>query len=169
MNTSPGNSSDGSKFDSRLIRKPRQQPRLQRTLWGGVNVAFWVFLFYLWAPLLTVLSWLLGIRLAWQQLYKYQDQIDPFLLMAVPVILLCCALVLIGWAEYNRMRFAGKERRMPVEPIDIAQIAQDLGATQELALGLAGSKSAILHMDDQARPVAFTPKQALATAATQEA
>lgn len=160
MNTKPDNSS-GTKFDSRLIRKPREQPRLQRTLWGAVNVAFWAFLMVLCVPLLTLLSWLLGIRLAWRQLYEYQDQVDPFLLMAAPVILLCCAVALIAWAEYNRIRFTGKERRSAVAPIGVEEIARDLGADAALAEGLAGSKSVVLHMDDHARPVGFTRQQAL--------
>ncbi len=150
-----------TKFDSRLIRKPRQQPRIQRTLWGAVNVAFWAFLMVLCAPLLTLLSWLFGIRLAWRQLYEYQDQVDPFLLLAAPLILLGCAVALIAWAEYNRIRFTGKERRSAVAPIGTAQIARDLGASAALAEGLAGSKSVILHMDDHARPIGFTRQLAL--------
>ena len=149
-------SSRNGKFDSSLIRKPRQQPRLQRTLWGGVNLVFWAFLFYLWAPLLTLLSWLVGAHLAWQQLYEYQDEVDPFLLLAVPLILVCCSVLMIAWAEYNRMRFAGKERRSPIDPITVDQVALDLGATPELARELLGSKSMILHMDDSARPIGFT-------------
>ncbi|WP_353101811.1 poly-beta-1,6-N-acetyl-D-glucosamine biosynthesis protein PgaD, partial [Stenotrophomonas lactitubi] len=44
-------SKPSNRFDSRLIQKPRQQPRLQRTAWGFVTLAFWGFYFYLWAPL----------------------------------------------------------------------------------------------------------------------
>ncbi|WP_269790817.1 poly-beta-1,6-N-acetyl-D-glucosamine biosynthesis protein PgaD [Stenotrophomonas sp. Iso1] len=164
MNTktkSKPSSNANARFDSSLIRKPRQQPRLHRTLWGAVNVAFWAFLMALCIPLLTLLSWLFGIRLAWRQLYEYQDQVDPFLLMAAPVILLCCALGLIGWAEYNRLRFSGSERRSAIAPIDIQQIARDLGASDALAKGLAGSKSVVLHMDEQARPVGFTRQQSM--------
>ncbi|WP_449466507.1 poly-beta-1,6-N-acetyl-D-glucosamine biosynthesis protein PgaD [Stenotrophomonas humi] len=163
MNNKTRNSAANAnaRFDSRLIRKPRQQPRLQRTLWGAVNIAFWAFLMTLCIPVLTLVSWLFGIRLAWRQLYEYQDQVDPFLLMAVPAILLCCALGLIGWAEYNRLRFSGRERRSAIAPTEIQQIAHDLGASDALAEGLAGSKSVILHMDEQARPVSFTRKQAM--------
>lgn len=154
-------SNSNARFDSSLIRKPRQQPRLHRTLWGAVNVAFWALLMVLCVPLLTLLSWLLGIRLAWRQLYEYQDQVDPFLLMVMPLILLCCALGLIGWAEYNRLRFSGEERRNAIAPIGIQQIAHELGASDALAAGLAGSKSVVLHMDEQARPVGFTRQQAM--------
>ena len=49
-----------NRFDSRMIRKPHRQPRFQRTAWGFVTLAFWGFYFYLWAPLVTLLSWLIG-------------------------------------------------------------------------------------------------------------
>lgn len=147
---------DNHRFDSRLIRKPQQQPRLQRGLWGMVNVAFWMLMLYLLLPLLTLLLWLLGIRVAWQQLYEYQDHVDPFLLLAAPIILACCALSLIAWAEYNRMRFSGKERRAPVPVISQAQIAADLGAGPEVSQAIGQTRSVVLHMDDQARPASLS-------------
>ena len=33
---------------------------------GFVTLAFWGFYFYLWAPLVTLFSWLIGGQLAWQ-------------------------------------------------------------------------------------------------------
>lgn len=144
------------RFDSRLIQKPRQQPRLQRTAWGFVTLAFWGFYFYLWAPLVTLISWLLGGRLAWLQLYEYKQTLDPFIIFALPVMLVCTAVLLIAWAEYNRMRFAGKERRTPHEDTTREEIARDLGASAELAALLASSKAVTLHMDDHARPVGLT-------------
>ena len=67
-----------NRFDSRMIRKPHRQPRFQRTAWGFVTLAFWGFYFYLWAPLVTLVSWLVGGQLAWQQLYERQSQFDPY-------------------------------------------------------------------------------------------
>ncbi|MGH8088817.1 MAG: poly-beta-1,6-N-acetyl-D-glucosamine biosynthesis protein PgaD, partial [Stenotrophomonas sp.] len=64
------------RYDSRLIRKSRQQPRLQRTAWGFVTIAFWGFYFYLWAPLVTALSWFFGGKLAFLQLYEYKQSVD---------------------------------------------------------------------------------------------
>ncbi|MCC7632994.1 poly-beta-1,6-N-acetyl-D-glucosamine biosynthesis protein PgaD [Stenotrophomonas rhizophila] len=144
------------RFDSRLIQKPHRQPRLQRTAWGFVTLAFWGFYFYLWAPLVTLVSWLLGGQLAWLQLYEYKQAVDPFVLIALPVMLVACAVLLIAWAEYNRLRFAGKERRLPHQDAPLADIARDLGASPALAAQLAGGKAVTLHMDDQARPVGVT-------------
>lgn len=144
------------RFDSRLIQKSRQQPRLQRTAWGFVTIAFWAFYFYLWAPALTLVSWLLGGRMAWLNLYEYKQSVDPFVVIALPVMLVCCAALLIAWAEYNRMRFAGKERRIPRVDTSREEIAHDLGASAAVAAMLATGKAVTLHMDDDARPVRVT-------------
>lgn len=144
------------RFDSRLIQKPRQQPRLQRTAWGFVTIAFWAFYFYLWAPLVTLVSWLLGGRLAWLQLYEYKQSVDPFVVIALPVMLVCCSLLLIGWAEYNRLRFSGHDRREAHPDTTREEIAEDLGATPDVAALLATGKAVTLHMDDAARPVRVT-------------
>ena len=145
-----------NRFDSRLIQKSRQQPRLQRTAWGFVTLAFWGFYFYLWAPLVTLVSWLLGGHLAYVQLYQRKQHVDPFVMIALPVILVCCSLLLIAWAEYNRYRFGRKERRAPREDSSRADIAHALGATDALAEQLMNAKAVTLHMDDNARPVGMT-------------
>lgn len=150
-----------NRFDSRLIQKPRQQPRLQRTAWGFVTLAFWGFYFYLWAPLVTLVSWVLGGHMAWLQLYEHKQKLDPFLVIALPLILLCCAVALIAWAEYNRLRFAGKERRCPRVNATRAEIAQRLGASPVLAEQLFGAKAVTLHMDENARPVGLTAQPLL--------
>ncbi len=144
------------RFDARLIQKPHRQPALQRGLWGIVGFACWLLMAYLLLPLATLVLWLLGFRIAWQQLYEYQDHVDPFLLMAAPILLLGCALLLISWAEYNRLRFGRHERRGAIATISQVQIAQDLGATPEVAEALRRGKSIVLHMDAQARPLDFT-------------
>ena len=86
------------KFDSRLIRKPMKQPRLQRAAWGFVTLGFWMVYVYLWTPLVTLLLWLLGIRTAFFELYVREHAIEPFLLFSLPLLALACALLLISWA-----------------------------------------------------------------------
>lgn len=145
-----------NRFDSRMIRKPHRQPRFQRTAWGFVTLAFWGFYFYLWAPLVTAISWLLGGHLAWLQLYEYKQSIDPFLVIALPIMLVCSAVLLIAWAEYNRFRFAGKERRNPRQDVTREEMARELGASPALAAELLSGKAVTLHMDDHARPVGLS-------------
>lgn len=151
------------RYDAVLIQKPHRQAPGRRAAWGVVTVGFWLFYLSLWAPLVTLIAWGLGINLAWLHLYEHRQQLDPFLMIALPLMALACAVVLITWAEYNRRRFRGRERRQPVPDIAIEKIAHDLGGSDALVAGLATSKSVILHMDDQARPAGFTIQQTLPT------
>jgi len=90
------------------------------------------------------------------QLYQHSQHVDPFVMIALPVILVCCSLLLIAWAEYNRYRFGGRERRAPREDSSHEDIAHALGATDALAEQLMNAKAVTLHMDDNARPVGMT-------------
>lgn len=144
------------KFDSRLIRKPYAQPRLKRAAWGFVTVAFWGVYIYLWLPLVTLMLWLLGIRTAFFELYSRQHQIEPFVLLSIPVIAALCALVLIAWAEYNRWRFAAKDRRNPHRDVSREDVADSLGATRAIAAQMAGAKVMTLHMNELAQPTSMT-------------
>lgn len=140
------------KYDSRLIRKPYAQPRLKRAAWGFVTAAFWGLYIYLWLPLVTLILWLLGVRTAFFELYTRKHQVEPFLLVAIPTMAVLCALALIGWAEYNRWRFARQDRRNPQEDVDVDEVARRLGASQALAQQLGQSKITLLHMNEDAIP-----------------
>ena len=144
------------KFDSRLIERPNAQPRLQRTAWGVVTMVFWGAYFYLWAPVITLVMWLLGVRASVIELYLREHKVDPFLLVVLPLMALSTAVLLIGWAEFNRYRYAGKERRQPLDDVGIEQVAAALGATMALAESLGRAKIAVLQMDAAARPLAIT-------------
>ena len=143
------------KYDSRLISKPQDQRPLWRTAWGFVTAAFWAFCFYLWAPLVTFVLWLFGIRTGWDELYAPESQLDPFVLVVLPLIAIGCAALLIAWAEYNRFRFRRKDRRQPRPDTPPSLIARMLGAEPAIASALRAGKVIFLHMDQQARPLRY--------------
>ncbi|WP_149193348.1 poly-beta-1,6-N-acetyl-D-glucosamine biosynthesis protein PgaD [Luteimonas suaedae] len=145
------------KYDSRLIRRPHAQPRLRRTAWGFLTAAFWLFYLYLWAPLVTFVLWALGINTALHELYLRESHIDPFLLFVLPLVALACAALLIAWAEYNRFRFRGKDRRSAQSDVPRGEVAAALGADAATEGALCQIKVATLHMDDNARPLSLTP------------
>jgi len=153
------------KYDSRLIRKPYAQPRLKRAAWGFVTAAFWGLYIYLWLPLVTLILWLLGVRTAFFELYTRQHQVEPFLIVAIPAMAALCALLLIGWAEYNRWRFARQDRRSPQDDVRVDEVAQRLGADLALAQRLGQSKITLLHMNEQAIPESMSTPALVAPAA----
>ena len=147
------------KFDSRQL-----QPRVinnsdklstsHRVFWGGVTGVFWLLYLYLWLPLITLAMWLLGVNNALVELYIPQGKVDAYLLVTLPLIALVCAVVLSTWAEYNRQRFQGVDRRRGSERVEIEMIARSLGAVAEVAAGMRDGKHMTLTMSDEATPMA---------------
>ena len=145
------------KVDARLIRVPRAQPVLQRTAWGLVTLLAWLFYAYLWTPLATALMWWLGLRDMYGELYERSEHVDPFVVAVLPSLAILTACFLILWAEYNRLRFTGHERRTPFPDVPVDAIAVALGAEPDVAAALADARVAVLVMDGDARPVAVEP------------
>lgn len=100
----------------------------QKIIDGVVTLAFWVFWFYLWLPLLALLAWTLGF----QQAYQYMIVLDGLgemirLLTVYGMVIGLMGGTLIAWAVYNILRFGGVERRTPRPPVTAAEIARDYG------------------------------------------
>lgn len=147
------------KIDLRLIHKPEKQSATRRTAWGVITGVFWLIYAYLWLPLLTLILWVLGMRTTVFELYLRDHKVEPFLLIVVPVIAVIAAVILIIWAEYNRARFAGMDRRHPADNIPIHIVAADLGANEAVTASMATAKIVVLHMDDNAHPASATVRQ----------
>lgn len=142
------------KFDSRLINNSDKLPRAHRVFWGGVTGVFWLLYLYLWLPLITLAMWLLGVNNTLLELYIPEGRVDAYVLVALPLIALVCAVVLSTWAEYNRQRFQGMDRRVSVEPVGIEMMALSLGAVSEVAAAMRAGKHMTLTMSDKATPTA---------------
>ncbi len=150
------------KFDSRLIQNSDKLPRSHRVFWGSVTGVFWLLYLYLWLPLITLAMWMLGVNNAVVELYIRKGTVDTYLLVALPLIALVCAVVLSAWAEYNRRRFQGLDRRAASEPVGIEMIARTLGAQSEVAAAMRVGKHMTLTMSDEATPVAVREHAAIA-------
>jgi biofilm PGA synthesis protein PgaD len=142
-----------TKYDSRLIQRPHNVPVAQRTLWGVVTAVFWMLYLYLWIPLVTLVAWFLGLREGWIQLYREEQQVEPFILVALPIICVICAITMIAWGEYNRRRFSKANRRGAIPEASHDEVARSLGATPELASRLSTARTVTVVMDEHARPV----------------
>ena len=145
---------DSSQLQSRLIDNSDKLPTAHHVLWGGVTGVFWLLYLYLWLPLITLAMWLLGVNNTLVELYIPEGRVDAYLLVALPLIALVCAVVLSTWAEYNRQRFKGTDRRKAVESVDIEMLALGLGASSAVAAAMRAGKHMTLTMSDEAIPTA---------------
>lgn len=142
---------------SKIIEHPEKQSPLHRTFWGAVTAAFWAFYVYLLLPLATLLLWVMGVRNAYTELYMRRHAVDPVLLLMLPALALVCVATVIAWAEYNRHRFQGHDRRRHQPDVPRSEIAAALSASPALEREIADVKIALLQMDAKARPTSLEP------------
>ena len=149
--------------DRQVIYLPHRQHRAKRTFYGVMTLVAWVVYAYLWLPLLTLVLWVVGVRLSYIELYLRDQRLDAALLVTLPLLLLACATLLIGWAEYNRLRFRGHERRLAQVDVENIEVALALSAPPALGAALVDAQRAVLAMDPEGRPLAIRVERALAT------
>lgn len=138
-----------------IIDRPHRLGRSHRLAQGAFTAGAWALYFYLWAPLLTVLAWAAGVRTAYVQLWlARQDGIDLFLLAVLPLIALVCATLLIGWAEYNRVRFADADRRRRRRTVGEDEVDARMGAADQLGGLLRYGRITLVELDRDAVPIA---------------
>ena len=120
---------------------------------GTVTLGAWTLYAYLWLPAITLLAWAAGLRTAWVQsvLESASVDVDALRLMAALVVLLGCALVL--WAEQQRTRFSGADRRHRADDVTPGAVAASLGVTTDVLHGLQVARIATVHLDAAGRPV----------------
>ncbi|APP85068.1 poly-beta-1,6-N-acetyl-D-glucosamine biosynthesis protein PgaD [Xanthomonas hortorum pv. vitians] len=136
-----------------IINLPQRLGRSRRLAYGAATAGAWMVYFYLWAPLATLIAWFFGLRSAYTELYLKHNALDPFALGALPVIALMSAITTVGWAEYNRLRFAKADRRKRRRTVLEPEVDQRLGATEQLGSLLRHSRISSVAMDKFARPV----------------
>lgn len=141
------------KADAVLIHRPERQPRAQRAFFGVLTAIAWSVYAYLWLPLITLVVWALGLRASYVEIYLRSRQVDAFLPLVLPIIALVVAVLLIGWAEYNRRRFGHLNRRRAQPAVSVAAVATTLGASEDTTQALQRARSTVLRMSDGARPV----------------
>ena len=128
-----------------IINRPHRQPPLQRTLFAVITMVAWTLWISLWLPVLTLIAWLLGLEDAWRQLglmHPLHAANDLSIVLTVAVV---CALSMGSWSQYNRIRFAGKQRRRGNRHLDITEMAPALASSVETARQLRGGRRSVIH------------------------
>jgi len=154
------------KAGEKLIHRPHSQPRLQRTLFGLFTFVAWSLYLYLWVPLATLGLWLAGLRTTYVQLYLQQNEVSLDLLFNLVLIAAGCAGLLIGWAEYNRLRFQGVDRRASQGDATLPEIADVLGMSIEDARAMQDARVSTVRLGPTVRRLTMPlPAVTAATAA----
>ena len=138
------------------IYTPRNgAPKATRTLHGVLTLLAWALYAYLWLPLLTVVAWVLGVRTSFVELYVRNNHLDQDIFLVLLALAVAATALLVGWAEYNRHKFGGPDRRVNPSDVEMHDVARSLGAPMELSGHLAHAKSATLAMAEDGRLTGF--------------
>lgn len=136
--------------NSLIIEKPELQPAVHRYGWGLVTFAFWTLYVYLWIPLITLLAWWIGVYLFNIHMVELQgyDGLSNKLALYLFVILSLSAL-LIGWANIERLRFQGVNRRQGRPEVTLSQVAHQYRLQESQLLAARQKKSLEVHFSDE--------------------
>ncbi len=95
-----------------IIESPSLQTLRQRYTYAALTLLFWVFWFYLWIPVISLIAWVLGIETFYDQMV-IQAGLEALkeLLGFYTTVIMALGGALASWALYNQIRFRGKERR----------------------------------------------------------
>lgn len=115
-----------------------------------ITAALWVLYVYLWLPLLTLIGWVLGIKVAYDEMIASGgiDLVFSMWFFFASVIALIGA-VLLGWARINLYRFRDMERRRAADRTDTDRMAFEFRLAPDALLALQACRRAVLaHAPD---------------------
>jgi len=132
-----------------IIHHPEHQKPVQRAIFTIITMLAWTLWVSLWLPLITLVAWLLGlqdiyIKLGLDHPFRAANDLGTVLQVAV-----LAAFSLSAWAFYNRMRFAGKQKRRANRFIGLAEMAPALDASFGTAQQLRSSRRSVVHFNDR--------------------
>jgi biofilm PGA synthesis protein PgaD len=132
-----------------IIESPNLQDLRQRYAFAALTLVFWVVWFYLWIPLVSLVAWLMGIEVFYDQMILL-DGLRGLrdLLGWYGLVIALLGLSLGGWAWYNFKRFGGREKRRDSPLLEPEAIAGHFGLTEgQLAAAKSAQRLVIVHDD----------------------
>jgi biofilm PGA synthesis protein PgaD len=133
-----------------LIDSPELLSRRHRVTDAVITGLMWVVYSYLWAPLISLVAWLLGFEFAYDVMIRAGGletfkEVIGFYSIVVAVIF----VVVASWSMINRRRFAGKDRRTEIESLSDQEIAAYFGIQDEQLTALRGSRVSRIKVNEE--------------------
>lgn len=145
-----------------VIDMPDLQTIRQRYASTFITLLFWIFWFYLWLPLISLVAWVAGIDLMYDRMVVrggYDAFVESLPLYVVVVVTIGALLVI--WGVYNMQRFRGKERRTHVHPVEVSTIANYFIVDPVQLMEWQQEKNLVIHIDELGM-IRLVEKRALA-------
>jgi biofilm PGA synthesis protein PgaD len=131
-----------------IIDRPGLQTARQRLLFGSMTVVFWALWIYLWLPILALIGWALGFRIAYYEMVVRNGYVGlVHLLVFYLTVIGCLGASLLLWAYYNFARFRNVIRRKSVPVSSRPSVTQRYRVSPELLAIWRHERRLVLHHD----------------------
>jgi biofilm PGA synthesis protein PgaD len=141
-----------------IIDRPSLQTSRQRMLYGSMTLLFWGLWIYLWLPVLGLIGWALGIRIAYNVMVVKNGYLGVvnqlgWYLKIIGIL----GGSLLFWAYYNLVRFHGVKRRQQVAAPSGPTVHERYGLSALLLSGMRSSRRLEFQHDADGKLIAPTP------------
>ena len=110
----------------------------------------WIVYSYLWAPLVSLIAWLLGFEFAYDVMVRAGGaQTLKSILVWYAAILVGIVAVVTGWSLVNRLRFSDRDRRHAGDVVRDEELASRFGIEIESLQDLRESNFVRLSLDGE--------------------
>jgi biofilm PGA synthesis protein PgaD len=121
----------------------------------------WLVYSYLWAPLISLVAWLLGFEFAYDVMvraggFETLKEVIWFYLIVVAIIF----VVVAGWSTINRRRFARHDRRQTIDSVPDTEIAAYFGIRGEQLTLLRESRISQIGVNEEGQIVSIVSIEA---------
>lgn len=134
-----------------IINRPDRHAPMRRLAFRAITVGFWSLYFYLWLPAITLGAWWLAARMGIHEFGGAPgESFDLRLLGTLGAAASIAFVLMIGWAEYNRLRFQHHVRRSSEPPVEPEATAAAFDVRSSVAAQLRVARHATLVLDGRA-------------------
>ena len=135
-----------------IIESPDLQELRQRYAFAALTFVFWVVWFYLWTPLVSLVAWLFGLDLLYDEMAVFDGwRALQELLGWYALVIFLLALILGSWAWYNLKRFGRREKRRQAPTVTPSEVAGHFGLPEEDLATIKTAHRVVISHDDSGR------------------
>jgi biofilm PGA synthesis protein PgaD len=135
--------------DDIYVNVPHLTTRRHRVGDAMATGLMWALYTYLWAPFISLVAWLLGFEFAYAVMVRaggihaLKDVMNWYGLMVF-----CIIIVITGWSQVNRYRFANRGRRQAGATVTDTEIAEKFALDPEQLNQLKTARAIRLSHDE---------------------
>lgn len=137
-------------LDNLIIDQPHNISLLGRLVRLLITLFFWVCMFYLWQPLISIIAWKFKIKLFYEHIVILGGHASFENSMFIYFLIICfLGAVFLLWAKVNQWRFRGKDRRAALKLVTPEEIANFYNVPKEKIEDWQHYKNCTVYFDQQ--------------------